>query len=511
MKSGMILEDGKISRACRTVSAGSAFREDFMAVLSNLEPKAVFEYFEKLCAVPHGSGNTKIISDLCVSFAKELGLKWRQDELNNVVIWKDGTPGYEDADPVILQGHMDMVCAKTEDCPKDMAREGLDLATDGEYVWAEETSLGGDNCIAVAMALAILADKTMPHPPLEAVFTVDEEVGMEGAFGLDCSDLKGRQLLNLDSEEEGIFTVSCAGGVRMDCMLPGAQRSLTGETGYAVTISGLQGGHSGAEIDKGRASANVLAGRTLYSAMERVPGLRLADIRGGKFDNVICPYSESRIAVPAGREAVFEAFIKEFDGILKNEYAGRDEGVSLVCEKTALETALSPEDTGRLLRTLLILPQGVQAMNVDFPGLVQTSLNLGVMRMEEDGVHLTVSIRSCIASQKAELCQRVRAIIETGGGTAEARSDYPGWQYQRDSLLRRRLMEVYRDHTGKDAVIEATHGGLECGLFIEKLPGLDAVSLGPELRDIHSPRERLGVASTERVYRLVCEFLKRSR
>lgn len=241
MKSGMILEDGKISRACRTVSAGSAFREDFMAVLSNLEPKAVFEYFEKLCAVPHGSGNTKIISDLCVSFAKELGLKWRQDELNNVVIWKDGTPGYEDADPVILQGHMDMVCAKTEDCPKDMAREGLDLATDGEYVWAKETSLGGDNCIAVAMALAILADKTMPHPPLEAVFTVDEEVGMEGAFGLDCSDLKGRQLLNLDSEEEGIFTVSCAGGVRMDCMLPGAQRSLTGETGYAVTISGLQG------------------------------------------------------------------------------------------------------------------------------------------------------------------------------------------------------------------------------------------------------------------------------
>jgi len=482
-----------------------------MAVLSGLEPKAVFTYFEKLCAVPHGSGNTKIISDLCVGFAKELGLKWRQDALNNVVIWKGGTPGYENAEPVILQGHMDMVCAKTEHCDKDMTREGLDLATDGEYVWAEETSLGGDNCIAVAMALALLADKTMPHPPLEAVFTVDEEVGMEGAFGLDCSDLKGRQLLNLDSEEEGVFTVSCAGGVRMDCRLPGSRGPLTGETGYAVTISGLQGGHSGADIDKGRASANVLAGRVLYSAMERVPGLRLADVRGGKFDNVICPFNVAKVAVPAGKEAEFEAFIREFDGVLKNEYAGCDEGVTLVCQRTAVETALSPEDTHRILRTLLALPQGVQAMNADFPGLVQTSLNLGVMSVEADGLHLTLSIRSCIASQKAMLCQRVRAVIETGGGTAEERSGYPGWQYQRESAMRQRLMEVYRDLNGKDAVIEATHGGLECGLFIEKLPGLDAVSLGPELRDIHSPRERLGVASTQRVYRLVCEFLKRSK
>lgn len=482
-----------------------------MAVLSNLEPKAVFGYFEKLCAVPHGSGNTKIISDLCVSFARELGLKWRQDETNNVVIWKDGTPGYETSAPVILQGHMDMVCAKTEDCTKDMAREGLDLATDGEYVWAEKTSLGGDNCIAVAMALAILADKTLPHPPLEVVFTVDEEVGMDGALALDCSDLKGRQLLNLDSEEEGVFTVSCAGGVRMDCVLPGPQSPLAGETGYSVAVSGLQGGHSGADIDKGRASANVLMGRVLYSAMERIPGLRLADIRGGKFDNVICSRTDAMAAVPAGQEAAFEAFLQELDGILKNEYAGCDGGVTLTCERAAVETAMSVEDTHRVLRTLLILPQGVQAMNVDFPGLVQTSLNLGVMTMEADGLHFSFSLRSCIASQKAELCRRVRAIVETGGGTTAERSSYPGWQYRRDSVLRQRLMDAYRDLTGKDARIEATHGGLECGLFIEKIPGLDAVSLGPELRDIHSPRERLGVASTERVYRLVCEFLKRSR
>ena len=483
-----------------------------MGVLSGLEPKEVFAYFEKLCAVPHGSGNTKIISDLCVGFAKELGLKWRQDELNNVVIWKDGTPGYEDADTVILQGHMDMVCAKTEDCPKDMAREGLDLATDGEYVWAKETSLGGDNCIAVAMALAILADKTIPHPPLEAVFTVDEETGMDGAFALDCSDLKGRQLLNLDSEEEGVFTVSCAGGARIDCVLPGALKAgESGEAGYTVILEGLLGGHSGGEIHKGRASANHLMGRVLYSAMERVPGLRLSGIRGGKFDNVICPNATAGVSVPAEERETFETFIREFDGVLKNEYAGVDDGITLTCIPGLMDGALSPEDTRRILATLLMLPQGVQAMNVDFPGLVQTSLNLGIIGMKTDGLHFTVSVRSCIASQKEMVIQRVRAIVAAGGGTSSVRSSYPGWQYQRDSALRRRLMEVYRDLTGKDAVIEATHGGLECGLFIEKLPGLDAVSLGPELREIHSPREKLGVASTERVYRLVCEFLKRSR
>lgn len=223
-----------------------------MAVLSNLAPKDVFSYFEKLCAVPHGSGNTEIISDLCAGFARELGLRHRQDGANNLVIWKDGTPGYENAAPVILQGHLDMVCAKTEDCPKDMAKEGLDLATDGEWVWAEKTTLGGDNCIAVAMILAILADDSLPHPPIEAVFTTDEEVGMDGAFALDCSDLKGRELLNLDSEEEGVFTVSCAGGARLDCVLPGAAERLDGDVGYVVTLSGLKGGHSGGDIHLGR-------------------------------------------------------------------------------------------------------------------------------------------------------------------------------------------------------------------------------------------------------------------
>ena len=484
-----------------------------MAVLSGLEPKAVFEYFEKLCAVPHGSGNTKRISDLCVDFAKELGLRWRQDEANNVIIWKDASPGYEGAGAVILQGHIDMVCVKTDQCPKDLTRDGLDLVTDGEWVWADQTSLGGDNGIAVAMILAILASDTLPHPPLEAVFTVDEEVGMEGAFALDCSDLKGRKLINLDSEEEGVFTVSCAGGVRLDCFLPGEWTlAETAGRAYSVTLSGLLGGHSGAEIHKGRASANQVMGRVLYSAMERFPGLRLGGIRGGRFDNVICSGNQALAVVPENRPGDFEAFIREFDATLKNEYARCDDGITLTCAHGGLvDGTLTAESTERILRTLLAVPQGVQAMNADFPGLVQTSLNLGVMELKADGLHFALSVRSCIASQKAMMVQRLRAILALGGGTLSERSDYPGWQYDRNSALREEVLAAYRAVSGQEGRLEATHGGLECGLFIEKIPGLDAVSFGPDIRDVHSTKERLHAASTRRVYEMTCTLLREMR
>lgn len=482
-----------------------------MAVLTGLKPEKVFAYFEKLCSVPHGSGNTKAISDMCVSFAKELGLRYRQEPCNNLIIWKDASPGYETSEPIILQGHIDMVCAKTDDCTKDMKTEGLDLRTDGQWVWADKTSLGADNGIAVAMILAIMADDTLPHPPLEAVFTVDEEVGMDGAFALDCSDLKSKRLLNLDSEIEGVFTVSCAGGMRADCLLPGKPETAAGMDGYTVTIAGLKGGHSGGDIHLGRGNANQLMGRVLYSAMERFRGLRLAAVSGGQFDNVICSRCDATVALPAGHGADFEAFIREFDATLKNEYAGCDDGVTVSCEAAAADTAVSAETTSVMLHTLLALPQGVQAMNVDFPGLVQTSLNLGVLRLAEDGLHITFSIRSCIASQKEMLAQRVHAIVEFAGGSVTERGKYPGWQYVRQSHFRDTVLEAYHDITGKDGIIEATHGGLECGLFIEKIPGLDAISMGPEMHDVHSVRERLNAASTERTYELLCEALKRCK
>ncbi|MBQ9647347.1 MAG: aminoacyl-histidine dipeptidase [Oscillospiraceae bacterium] len=482
-----------------------------MGVLSNLEPNNVFSYFEQLCSVPHGSGNTKQISDLCVAFAKEHGLRYRQDEVNNVVIWKDGSAGYESAEPIILQGHIDMVCAKTDDCAKDMAKEGLDVRTDGKTVWAEKTSLGGDDGIAVAMVMAILADDALPHPPIEAVFTVDEEVGMDGAVALDCSDLKAKRLLNIDSEEEGVFTVSCAGGVRMDSVMPGTQKPLSGETGYSVTISGLLGGHSGVEIDKGRGSANYLMGRTLYMAMEAVPGLRVADIRGGEADNVISRDCTAQVAVPAARAEAFEAFIRGFEATLQNEYAIGDPGLTLTAAHAELSAALDAETTERTLHVLFALPQGVQEMSLDFPGLVQTSLNLGMIAMQPDGLHFTYSVRSSIASQKEMLRRKLRSVVEYAGGSVSERGDYPNWQYRKDSAFRELVQGAYRDLNGRDARIDATHGGLECGLFISKIPGLDALSLGPDLKDIHSVRERLDVASTARVYALVCEILRRSK
>ena len=481
-----------------------------MSVLKGLKPEKVFEYFEKLCSVPHGSGNTKIISDMCMSFAKELGLKCRQEPCDNVVIWKPASPGCEDAAPIILQGHMDMVCAKTDDCTKDMTREGLDLMTDGEWVWADKTSLGGDNCIAVAMILAILADDTLVHPPIEAVFTIDEEVGMDGAFALDCSDIKGRKLLNLDSEMEGVFTVSCAGGRRSDCFLPAEREGIVGMDVFSLTVAGLQGGHSGADIHRGRGSANRLMGRVLCTAMEKFPGLRLAALSGGQFDNVICSRCEAAVALPAGNADAFTAFVSAFDAILKNEYAVTDPGVTLTCAASSADKAVPAQRTAVLLRALAALPQGVEAMDTDFPGLVQTSLNMGVTRLDDTGLHVTFSVRSSIASRKEMLGQRVRAVAELAGGTVTERGVYPGWQYKRDSQFRETLLAAYKDLTGKDGVVEATHGGLECGLLMEKLPGLDAVSLGPDLFDVHSVRERLNVASTERTYALVCELLRRS-
>lgn len=479
-----------------------------MGVFTGLQPQAVFDYFEKLGSVPHGSGNTKQISDMLVGFAKELGLRYRQDALNNVVIWKDASPGYEKADTVMLQGHMDMVCAKNPGCAKDMATEGLDLMTDGEWVWAKDTTLGGDDCIAVAMALAILADDTLPHPPLEVVFTVDEETGMEGAFGLDCTDLKAKMLLNLDSEDEGVFTVGCAGGLRMDVTFPGALEPMKGETVYRIALKGLLGGHSGAEIHKGRLSANSGLIRILWALQRAVPALRLCDVSGGRFDNVICGEAEATVAVPADCAAAAEKVVSDMAAALKNEYATPDPGLTVTCEKASADAALTPGITYNALRALMAMPQGVQAMSPDVPGLVQTSLNLGVMKMEGGSVKASWSLRSSVSSQRDWLQQRVEAIALSAGASVSCRGAYPGWQYRKESRLRDTVSAVYKRRTGKDGRIEAIHAGLECGLFIDKMPDLDAVSIGPELHDIHTPAERLNVASTARLYDLVCGVLK---
>ena len=477
-----------------------------MSVLSNLEPKAVFTFFEELCAIPHGSGHTKAISDYLAAFGRARGLETHQDAANNVIIKAPGTPGYEQSAPVIVQGHMDMVCAKAPDCAKDMEREGLELAVEGDTVLARGTSLGGDDGIAVAMALALLDAKDLPHPPIEAVFTVDEEIGLLGAAALDVSHLRGRRLINIDSEEEGVFTVGCAGGATARCVLP-VTRTVCAGHAMTVTVSGLRGGHSGSEIHKGRGNASILLGRIL----NRAGDIRLVSADGGMFDNAIM--REVSATVITGDPDSLQALCAQMDADFRGELRATDPDVAVTCVpcREVPDLPMDGESTRRCVCLLTCVPNGVQVMSADMPGLVQTSLNLGVMHMDDKGIRFSFSVRSCIASQKQMLIQRVKSIVEYAGGTVGERSSYPGWQYDRNSALRKQVQAVYRDLTGCDGRIEATHGGLECGLFIEKIPGLDALSMGPELHDVHSVEERLNVASTARVYALVCEVLKRSK
>lgn len=478
-----------------------------MDILKNLEPQGVFRFFEELCAIPHGSGNTKAISDYLVNFAKERGLEHYQDELNNVIIIAPATPGYEDAAPVIIQGHMDMVCEKAPGCAKDMAVEGLDLAVEGDTIFAKGTTLGGDDGIAVAMALAVIDDKSIAHPRLEAVITVDEEVGMDGAVGIDLSPLKGKALINIDSEDEGIFTVGCAGGAHVECSIPAAREAFAGAA-LDIAIEGLLGGHSGAEIDKGRANANMLMGRLLY-ALGQKTDCRLVSVHGGLKDNAIPTASYARVI--AADEAAVRAVCAEFEAQFKAEYAVTDKDIRVSVTAAAAADAMDKAGTARAVCFLCCAPNGIQAMSADIEGLVQTSLNLGILTSDERGICASFSVRSSVASQKAMLIDRLRCLTEQLGGRVEISGDYPGWAYRQDSPLRELMAEVFTEQYGHAPTIAAIHAGLECGLFLDKKPELDCVSIGPDIDEIHTFREKLHIASTQRTWALLVETLRRMK
>lgn len=479
-----------------------------MGVLSELEPKSVFRFFEEICAIPHGSHNTKAVSDYLVAFARERGLEYRQDGLNNVVIRKGATSGYEKAPVVMIQGHMDMVCEKEPDCDKDMDREGLELFVEGDTVGARGTTLGGDDGIAVAMALAILDADDIPHGPLECLITVDEEVGMLGARGLDASDLRAERLLNIDSEAEGVLTVSCAGSTRAVCTLP-VERAAFGGERVKIAVGGLIGGHSGEEIHKCRANAIVLLGRALCELAKKTE-LRIVALRGGAKDNAIPREAEAILAVSDAAAAA--AVIGELDAALKNEYRTADPGagVSLAPAESA-QTPMTAESSRRVACFLFCAPNGVQMMSAEVPGLVQTSLNLGQLGSEEKSVTARFMVRSSVNSQKDETTARVIALTETLGGTVEIPAAYSAWEYRADSPLRELMAEAFRAVYGKEPRIEALHAGLECGILSGKMPWLDCISYGPDLTDIHTPRERLHIASTQRVWALTLETLRRCR
>jgi len=482
-----------------------------MPVLHALQPERVLRFFEALCAIPHGSGNTKAISDYCVDFAKARGLEVHQDDLNNVIIIKPASEGYEAAPAIILQGHLDMVCEKASDCTLDMAKDSLQIETDGQWIWAKGTTLGGDDGIAVAMALAALDDDQLSHPRLEVVLTVDEEVGMEGAVGLDPSCLQGRIMLNVDSEAEGILTVSCAGGVRASCHIP-VERDLSDGLLCRITVGGLVGGHSGVEIHKGRANANMLMGRLLYGLSQEM-ALRIVELSGGQADNAIAAMSTAAILVPPEEAERAAALTEAYAKVFRQEFLTVDPGlkVEFCAEEIQGVPALTLAATARVTSALMLLPNGVQTMSQDIPGLVQTSLNLGVLRLEEQEAVATFAVRSSLATEKAMICNRIDCLASLLGGCVTYAGDYPGWEYKRDSKLRELVSDVYETQTGKKPVIEAIHAGLECGVFAGKLPGLDCVSLGPDMEAIHTPRERLNIPSTQRTWELLCQVLRRAK
>ena len=477
-------------------------------VLNGMQPERALYYFEEICKIPHGSRNTKQISDYLVSFAKEHGLHWVQDEVNNVVIYKDGTKGYEHHPVVILQGHMDMVAEKTKESPIDFTKDPLELHTDGEYIWAEGTTLGGDDGIAVAYALAILEAEDIPHPPLECVFTVDEEIGMEGAAALDPALLQGRVFINCDSENEGILTVSCAGGARSDLELPVSIDPAEGK-GIHIYVDGLVGGHSGAEIHKGRANSNKVMAELLDRLLKLMP-YRLVYVRGGQKDNAIPRYTMAKIIVAENRlEDALTEIDKIADALLKvlpkEETKAKITKEACVCRGRAMSIA----STRKVVGILNELPNGIQSWSKDIEGLVQTSLNLGILKTEGSTVSMSFSVRSSVNDEKTALTDELKAIAAKYGAEYSQHGDYPAWEYRKDSPLRDRMVSTFETLYGRKPVVEAIHAGLECGLFSGKLPGLDCVSFGPDMQDIHTTRERLSVASTARTWKYLLAVLER--
>lgn len=473
--------------------------------LAGLEPKSVFTYFEKLCSIPHGSGNTKMISDYIVSFAKENGIRYVQDELNNVLLFGEGTCGMEDHAPVIIQGHIDMVCDKDADCPIDMEKEGLDITHDGEWVFAKGTTLGGDNGIAVAYAMALLTDKSIPHPPLEVILTVDEETGMYGADAIDLSALKSRTMLNLDCEEEGIFTVSCAGGARAQLLLPVTRRAVYGPC-VKLTVEGLQGGHSGVEIHKNRANANKVMGEFLSRVQALMP-VCITKLQGGAKDNAI-PRSCEATLVALG---MYIERINEVAAQLQKEIREQYDEPNAIIRGDDVDAlggnALTTECSAKVIALLNAAPNGIEAWSKDIDGLVQTSLNLGVVTLDEE-LSLSWATRSSVNAERDALAEKLKALADFHDARLEVSGAYPAWEYKKDSVLRDTMVKTYTQMYGKAPEVVAIHAGLECGLLSEKLPGLDCVAMGPDMQDIHTSRERLNIASTKRTWEFIQEVLK---
>jgi len=481
-----------------------------MDKLRNSKCSEVFRYFGEISAIPRGSGNEKQISDYMVEFARKHGLEVIQDKAMNIVIKKPAAPGYENAPAVILQGHLDMVCEKNKGTAHDFEKDPIKPKVIDDMIYAEGTTLGADNGIALAYAMTLLTSKDIPHPALEVLFTSDEENTMSGALALDGSKLSGRLLINLDSEEEGRFLVSSAGGLKAKLVIPVKwEKAPAGKAVYRVGIGGLKGGHSGMEIDKGRGNANKLLGR-LMNRINREFDVYIAEINGGLKSNAIPREAEVLLLTDAVNASKLEAVVREQEALFKNELRAADTGIHTILEAVSdkPERVFSKETSKSVVAAMVLLPNGVQGMSMEIPGLVESSTNLGVVKTVENDVWLVNEIRSSVKSLKRNTYSQVLTLADTVGGSVIVESEYPEWEYNPDSKIRPLFIKTYKKMYDREPEIIAIHAGLECGVFMSKLDNLDAISLGPNMFDVHTPDEHLSISSTERVWELLLETLK---
>lgn len=482
-----------------------------MNILEEIEPKKVFKFFEEISCIPRESRNEKEISDYLVDFAVKHKFSYNQDEEYNVVIYKPASKGFENSLPVILQGHIDMVCEKNKNTMHDFMTDPLKLFVEDDFVKAKGTTLGADNGIAVAYMLAILDCNDILHPPIEAVFTSNEETGMDGAKALDPSLLKGRRLINLDTEEEGSLLVSCCGGVKYGLRIKTTRQACpAGFVPYEINISGLKGGHSGTDIVLQRANAIKLLGRTLKQLNDSID-LYIADVSGGGKDNAIARESSAVVMIKQEDINKAQEILNKIHGEFIHEYKSSENNINIsfssINEK--IPRVFEKSTALNVISILLLIPQGINTMSLEINGLVESSSNIGILKTKDDYIFFESAVRSSVPSLKKHICEKIDALAILTEGETYSFGDYPSWEFNKNSKLLKIFTEVYKDMYKKEPLIEAVHAGLECGLFAEKLHGIDMISIGPDIKNVHSPDEMMSISSVKRVWEYLLEVLKR--
>ncbi len=475
--------------------------------LNGILPERVFYYFEEICNIPHGSGNTAKIAEYCVNFAKKYNLKFVKDDANNVVIYKNGSKGYEDSDTLILQGHIDMVCQKTPDSIINFETDGLDIYVDGDFVKAKGTTLGADNGIAVAMVLAILENDEIAHPPLEAVFTSDEEIGMVGALKLDTSLLNGNRMINLDVGCNREAIISCAGGSDVLIKIPAVRKIVCGKK-ITIAIKGLKGGHSGGAINCGRVNANILAGRFL-NYINKISDFEIVEINGGDKGNVIPSLCEFSIIVSESEKVVSD--IEDYYEVVKSEIADREEDfeVTIQVDQEDNYSVLENDVKEKLVYLLNSVPNGVLDMSTKILNLVETSLNFGVLKTNDKEIEFLHTLRSSKQTALDYLEERICNFYAYNDCTVETSGHYPPWEYKECSEIREKYLECYKEVFSDEPGIYAVHAGLECGVFASKIKDFDCISIGPDMQDIHTVGEKLSISGTKSFFEFLLSFIKK--